>query len=254
MVGAAVRRRLNWIVAETAEVIDETARVRSIVLDCPGWPGHLPGQHVDLRLTAEDGYVAQRSYSIATPTDGDRVVITVELVENGEVSAFLFEDLQVGDRIELRGPIGGYFVWGPSDGGPLQLIGGGSGVVPLMAMLRARVRFESDVPVRYLSSARSIEDVIYRRELEAVASEDSTVQVVHTLTRAHPAGWTGPTRRVDRRMLEEHTWPSGDSPLCFVCGPTGFVEAVATTLVELGHSPDRVRTERFGPTGGGGRP
>src|SRR5919106_3444352 len=182
MAGAEVRRRLSWLVAQVAEFIDETPRVRSIVLDCPGWPGHLPGQHIDLRLTAEDGYQAQRSYSIAAPANGERVVITVELVEDGEVSAFLLEEIRVGDRIELRGPIGGYFVWEPSLGGPLQLIGGGSGVVPLVAMLRARVGSGSDVPVRYLSSARSLEDVIYRSELDQLASEEEGIGVLHTLT------------------------------------------------------------------------
>lgn len=251
MVGAAVRGGLNWLLAEVAEFIDETPRVRSIVLDCPGWPGHLPGQHIDLRLTAEDGYQAQRSYSIAAPADGERVVITVEMVDDGEVSAFLLDDLQIGDRIELRGPIGGYFVWEPSKGGPLQLIGGGSGVVPLMAMVRARVTSGSDVPVRYLSSARSLADVIYRSELAALQSQHDGVDVVHTLTRIVPSGWTGPSGRVDREMLEKHIWPADTSSHCFVCGPTGFVENVATTLVELGHSADRVRTERFGPTGGG---
>jgi ferredoxin-NADP reductase len=251
MAGTAVLGRLNWLAAEVTGFIDETPRVRSIVLASPGWPGHLPGQHIDIRLTAEDGYQAQRSYSIAAPNDGDLVVITVEVVEEGEVSAFLIEDLLVGDRIEIRGPIGGYFVWEPCMGGPLQLIGGGSGVVPLMAMLRARVESGGDVPVRYLSSARSYEDVIYRSELEDVDSGESGVEIVHTLTRSHPPGWTGPTRRVDREMLAEHVWPADESPLCYVCGPTGFVESVATTLVELGHAPERVKTERFGPTGGG---
>jgi ferredoxin-NADP reductase len=250
MAGAAVRGRLNWLAAGATQFIDETPRVRSIVLDCHDWPGHLPGQHIDLRLTAEDGYQAQRSYSIAAPAEGDRVIITVELVDDGEVSPFLIEDLRVGDRIEIRGPIGGYFVWEPTRGGPLQLIGGGSGVVPLMAMLRASVRSRSHAPVRYLSSARAYEDLIYRAELETVASEESGVEVVHTLTRNHPPNWTGPTRRVDREMLAEHVWPPAVSPLCYVCGPTGFVESVATTLVELGHSPERVKTERFGPSGG----
>jgi ferredoxin-NADP reductase len=251
MAGTAVHGRLTWSPATVDHFIDETPRVRSIVLESPDWPGHLPGQHIDIRLTAEDGYQAQRSYSIAAPTDGDRVVITVELVEEGEVSAFLIEDLILGDRIEIRGPIGGYFVWEPSMGGPLQLIGGGSGVVPLMAILRARVEFGGDVPVHFLSSARTNEDVIYRVELEETATKESGVEIVHTLTRNHPPDWTGPTRRVDREMLAEHVWSPQVSPLIYVCGPTGFVESVATSLVELGHPPERVRTERFGPTGGG---
>lgn len=251
MAGAALPGRLNWLIANATEIIDETERVRSIVLECPGWPGHLPGQHIDIRLTAEDGYQAQRSYSIATPADGERVVITVELIEEGEVSPFLIGVLRVGDQIEIRGPIGGYFVWEPSRGGPLQLIGGGSGVAPLMAMLRARVRAGSDVPVRYLSSARSHEDVIYGSELEAISSEQQGVEVLHTLTRGHPPNWKGLTRRVDREVLVQHAWPPDTSPHCYVCGPTGFVEAVATILVKLGHEPARVKTERFGPTGGG---
>ena len=241
---------MNWVAAEVVEFIEETSRVRSIVFDCPDWQGHLPGQHIDLRLTSEDGYIAQRSYSIATPADANRVVITVEKVDDGEVSPFLIEELRIGDHIEVRGPIGGYFVWEPAMGGPLQLIGGGSGVVPLMAMIRLRAESGSDVSTRYLSSARSHDDVLYRSELEGLSSIDG-FEVLHTLTRSHPPDWTGPSRRVDREMLAEHTWPAELSPLCFVCGPTGFVEFVATTLVELGHSPDRVKTERFGPTGGG---
>lgn len=251
MAGTAILGRLNWLAARVTGFIDETPRVRSIVLESPEWPGHLPGQHIDIRLTAEDGYQAQRSYSIANPANDDRVIITVERVDDGEVSTFLIEDLLVGDQIEIRGPIGGYFVWEPSMGGPLQLIGGGSGVVPLMAMLRASVDSDVVVPVRYLSSARSYEAVIYRSELEDIASKQSDVEIVHTLTRSHPPAWSGPTRRVDVDMLAEYVWPAGDSPLCYVCGPTGFVESVATSLVELGHSPASVKTERFGPTGGG---
>jgi len=248
MAGAALPGRLNWLVAKAGDIAEETDRVRSIALDCPGWPGHLPGQHIDIRLTAEDGYQAQRSYSISAPADGERVVITVELVDDGEISPFLIEDLRIGDQIEIRGPIGGYFVWEPSRGGPLQLIGGGSGVAPLMAMLRARVRSGSDVPVRYLSSARSFDDLIYRLELESISSEAEEVEVLHTLTRSHPPNWTGLTGRVDRVMLAKHVWPAFTRPLCYVCGPTGFVENVATTLVSLGHQPGRIKTERFGPS------
>jgi ferredoxin-NADP reductase len=251
MAGAALPRRLNWLIASAVKVIDETARVRSIVFDCPGWPGHLPGHHIDIRLTADDGYQAQRSYSIATPAEGEQVVITVELIEEGEISPFLIGELRVGDRIEIRGPIGGYFVWEPSRGGPLQLIGAGSGVAPLMAMLRARVRDGSEIPVRYLGSARSHEDLIYRSEMESISSKRQGVAILHTLTRSHPPDWAGLTGRVDRDMLTQHVWPADTSPLCYVCGPTGFVETVASTLVELGHEPRRVKTERFGPTGGG---
>ena len=251
MARAALPGRLNWLIARARGIAEETDRVRTIVLDCPGWPGHLPGQHIDIRLTAEDGYQAQRSYSIAAPADGEQVVITVELVDEGEVSPFLIEDLRIGDRIEIRGPIGGYFIWKPSRGGPLQLIGGGSGVVPLMAMLRARVRAGSDVPVRYLSSARSHDDLIYRSEVESISSEVDGVEVLRTLTRCKPPDWTSLEGRVDRVMLAQHVWPSFTRPLCYVCGPTGFVESVANSLVALGHQPGRVKTERFGPTNGG---
>lgn len=248
MAGAAIQRRLNWAVAEVVELVDESPRVRSVVLTSPGWVGHLPGQHIDIRLTAEDGYQAQRSYSIATPEADDLLTITVELVEDGEVSPYLIEDLQVGDQIEIRGPIGGYFVWHATLEGPVQLIGGGSGVVPLMAMLRARATTGSGVPFRLLSSARSQEDLLFQNELNLLVSRDG-VTVTHTLTRSHPEGWSGPTRRVDKNMLEEYTWPPGDRPLVYVCGPTGFVESVATSLVEIGHEADRIRTERFGPSG-----
>ena len=247
MAGTALRRRLSWQIAEVADLVDETANVRSIGLRCPGWEGHLPGQHVDIRLTAEDGYQAQRSYSIATPAEGERITITVELVEDGEVSPYLIEEVVVGDQIELRGPIGGYFVWEPDHGGPLLLVAGGSGVVPLMAMIRARVRSGSDVPVRLLLSSRTWDDVIYRAELEEVGSG---IEVIHTLTRSAPPGWTGRRGRIDRQLLSEVAWPPSDDPLCFVCGPTGLVEAVATALTELGHDPGTVRTERFGPSGG----
>jgi ferredoxin-NADP reductase len=248
MAGAALPGRLNWLIAKAGEIVDETDRVRSIVLDCPGWPGHLPGQHIDIRLTAEDGYQAQRSYSISAPADGEQVVITVEVVDDGEVSPFLVEELRVGDQIEIRGPIGGYFVWEPSRGGPVQLLGGGSGVAPLMAMLRERVRSGSDVPVRYLSSARSYDDLIFRQELESITSEAEEVEVLHTLTRSQPPKWTGLTGRVNRVMLAQHVWPAFTRPLCYVCGPTGFVETVASALVALGHQPGRIKTERFGPT------
>jgi ferredoxin-NADP reductase len=248
MAGAAIQRRLNWAIGQVVEFVDESPRVRSLVITSPGWVGHLPGQHIDIRLTAEDGYQAQRSYSIATPEADDLLTITVELIEEGEVSPYLIEDLQVGDQIEIRGPIGGYFVWHEALGGPVQLIGGGSGVLPLMAMLRARVRTGSDVPFRFLSSARSHEDLLFRDELNGIVSRDG-VMITHTLTRSHPEGWSGPTRRVDKAMLEEYAWLPNDRPLAYVCGPTGFVESVATALVEIGHDPDRIRTERFGPSG-----
>ena len=250
MAGTAVLRRLTWTIAGVVDRVDETARVRSLTFDVPGWTGHLPGQHIDVRLTAEDGYQAQRSYSISTPADGTRVTITVERLEDGEVSPYLTEVLVVGDRIELRGPIGGYFVWEPSRGGPLGLIGGGSGVAPLMAMLRARVAARSDVPVRMLCSWRTAADVIYGNELDAIGRETDGVAITHTLTRSAPEGWTGRRGRFDRGALAGLAWSPEVQPLTFICGPTGFVEAVASVLVELGHDPARILTERFGPTGG----
>ena len=229
------------------EVVPETARVKTLRLEVPEWPGHQPGQHVDVRLTADDGYQAQRSYSIASPA-GVPLELTVELVQDGEVSPYLTEELRAGDRFELRGPVGGYFVWEPSRGGPLFLVAGGSGVVPFRAMLRQLAREGGGVQATLLHSSRSWEDVIYRDELSALVNDD--INVVHTLTRSQPEGWDGYARRVDADMLAE-TGPRPDArPQIYVCGPTPFVEAVANALVELGHAPATVRTERFGPTGG----
>lgn len=228
-----------------AEVRPETPKVRTLVLEVPDWPGHLAGQHVDVKLTAEDGYSAERSYSLASPPEDGRVVLGVELVEDGEVSTYLVEVAQPGDRVEVRGPIGLYFVWRPETGGPLLLVGGGSGVVPLMAILRHRLASGSDVPVRMLLSWRTPADVIYKDELEAASREDG-VEVVHTFTRESPVGWTGYARRIDAAMLAEVGWPASERPHVYVCGPTGLVETVASTLVSLGHEPRHVRTERFG--------
>jgi ferredoxin-NADP reductase len=251
MAGAALQRRLSWRFGHVAELIDETPRVRSVVLDVPGWPGHLPGQHVDVRLTAEDGYQAQRSYSIASPPDTDeRLGLTVERLADGEVSPYLAGELRVGDALELRGPIGGYFVWDVGVGGPLLLVAGGSGVCPLMAMLRHRAVRGSAVPTRLVYSSRSLEDVIYRDELDRLAAAGDGLEVVHTLTRVQPPGWSGHRRRIDREMLAEVAWPLEQRPLTFVCGPTPLVESVAQSLVSLGHPADRIKTERFGPTGG----
>lgn len=246
MAGAAVRRRLTWQLATVDEVIDETARVRTIVLDVQDWPGHRAGQHLDIRLTAEDGYRAEREYSIAS-APGEPVAITVERLDDGEVSPYLTDELRPRDALELRGPVGGYFVWGPEDGGPLLLVAGGSGIVPLRSMLRHRHRVGSDVPARLLYSSRSIEDVIYRDELDQA---EGGVELVHTLTREQPPGWTGHARRVDAALLGEVAWPAHEDPLAFVCGPTSFVETIASGLVELGYPPARVKTERFGATGG----
>jgi ferredoxin-NADP reductase len=246
MAGTAVRRRLTWQLSTVGSLTDETAAVRTIRLDVPDWPGHRAGQHLDVRLTAEDGYRAERSYSIAS-APGEPVEITVERLDDGEVSPYLTEELRAGDELELRGPIGGYFVWDPADGGPLLLLAGGSGIVPLRAILRHRERTGSTVPVRLLYSSRSWEDVIYRDELDALKDG---VKVIHTLTRRQPPGWTGYARRVDAQMLAEVAWPAGQSPLAYACGPTSFVEAVASGLVGLGYPAQRVKTERFGATGG----
>ncbi len=229
-------------------VVDETASTRSIVLDVPGWPRHRAGQHVDVRLTAEDGYQAERSYSIASAPEDADLVLTVERLEDGEVSGYLTGELRAGDEFELRGPIGGYFVWDASTRGPLLLIGGGSGVVPFRAMLRHHQASGSDVPVRLLYSARTLDDVIYRDELAAAAARDA-IEIRFALTRAWPDDWSGYRRRVDRAMLTEVAWPARDRSLVFVCGPTAFVEATAQALVELGHATELIKTERFGGTG-----
>ena len=244
--------RLTWQEAEVVAIRPETARVDSLVLDVPGWTGHRAGQHVDVRLTAEDGYQAQRSYSIAS-APGSPLAITVERIDDGEVSPYLVGELREGDRFELRGPIGGYFVWdpgaAPAPDGPLLLVAGGSGIVPLAAMLRHRVAAGSDVPVRLLYSSRSYDDVIYRDELDELSRSAAGVEVVHTLTRSQPPGWTGYARRVDEAMLRDVAWPASERPVAFVCGPTRFVETVANGLRDLGYEPGRIRTERFGPTG-----
>jgi len=248
LAGTAVRGRLKpltWQIATVADAVDETPRVRTIVLDVPDWSGHRAGQHLDVRLTAEDGYRAEREYSIAS-APGEPVAITVERLEDGEVSPYLTEELRAGDGIELRGPIGGYFVWDGEDAGPLLLVAGGSGVVPLRAMVRHRQRAGSDVPVRLLYSSRTLDDVIYREELDEVRDG---IEVVYTLTRERPPGWTGYDRRVDADLLREVAWRAGDGARAFVCGPTSFVEAVAKGLVDLGYPPARVKTERFGATG-----
>jgi ferredoxin-NADP reductase len=237
----AVHRRLTWQLARVVQVVSENARTKSIVLDAHDWPGHLPGQHVDVRLTAEDGYQVQRSYSIASAPQDEHLVLTVERLDDGEVSPYLTDVLQPGEDLELRGPIGGYFVWHEALGGPLLLVAGGSGVVPLRAMLRHHRASASKIPVRLLYSVRTRGDLIYPDEL---ADYETTI----TLTRERPPGWTGPTGRVDHDLLAETSWSPAERPLVYVCGPTGFVEAVADALVKLGHAPARIRTERFGPT------
>jgi ferredoxin-NADP reductase len=248
MARAALLGRLTWQVAEVVRVAEETPRVKTIAFDVAGWTGHRAGQHVDVRLTAEDGYQAQRSYSIASAPEGTRIELTVERLDDGEVSPYLTDELRPGDQIELRGPVGGYFVWEPAQGGPVLLVAGGSGVVPLTAMLRLRAGAGSDAEMRLLFSSRGWEDVIYRDELERL--NGNGVTILHTLTRSQPADWTGYARRVDAEMLTEIGPRPADRPRVYVCGPTPFVEAVAGALVQLGHHPPRIKTERFGPTGG----
>ena len=249
-------QRIPWRVGTVVALHDETSRARTIVLDVPSWPSHRAGQHVDVRLVAEDGYQAQRSYSIASaPEDATgtspRIALTVERLDDGEVSGYLFDVLRPGDGLEVRGPIGGWFAWDVRDGGPLLLVAGGSGVVPLMAMMRhhahADAATRARIPVRLLYSARTLDDVIYRDELSRLA-EQPGVEVVITLTRGAPADWQGKRGRIDRGLLESVSFPPSARPHAFVCGPTALVELVATWLVELGHPPENVRTERFGPT------
>ena len=243
-------KRLRWQTAEVREVIAETPRVKSLVLHVADRPGHLPGQHVDIRLTGEDGYQAQRSYSIASTPEVPDLMLTVERIDEGEVSPYLANELRPGDQFELRGPIGGYFVWNVAVGGPLFLIGGGSGIAPLMAMLRHRAAHRNTSPAILLYSSRTFEDIIYRDELDRLAAPGNGLTVVHTLTRTQPAGWTGGTRRIDRDMLAGFGFPASARARCFVCGPTPLVEATARSLLSLGHERNLIKTERFGPTGG----
>lgn len=243
--------RLNWQLGAVVETRMETQRSKSLLLAVPEWTGHKAGQHVDIRLTAEDGYQAQRSYSIASPPeDAARLMLTVERLEDGEVSPYLVDELRIGDKLELRGPIGGYFVWEARLGGPLLLVAGGSGIVPLMAIMRHRQKSGSNVLTRLLYSSRSYEEIIYREELDQLASGDRMLEVVYTLTRAQPPGWTGYDRRIDAELLGQVAWKPEQRPLAFICGPTQFVETAAAGLLSLGYEPARIKTERFGPSGG----
>ncbi|MDX6490660.1 MAG: hypothetical protein QOD43_905 [Gaiellaceae bacterium] len=238
--------RLTWLAAEVVGGKWETPRVKTLALTVPGWAGHRAGQHLDVRLTAEDGYQAERSYSIAS-APGEPLALTVERLDDGEVSPYLVDEAREGDGFEVRGPIGGYFVWEPDDPARVLLVGGGSGVVPLMSMARSRARAGGSAPMRLLYSSRSFDDVIYRDELDALAGNG--FEVVHTLTREQPPGWTGFSRRIDPELLAEVAWPAEDEPRVFVCGSTRFVDAAADGLVELGYDPRSIRTERFGATG-----
>ena len=241
---------LRWQIGEVAEIKPETPKVSSIAIDVPEWPGHVAGQHVDVRLTAPDGYQAERSYSIASAPEQKRVTITVERLDDGEVSPYLVGELRANDKVELRGPIGGYFVWRAPGDRPLLLIAGGSGIVPLMAMIRHRAAAGDRTPVRLLYSSRTFDDVIYREELDELGANDGALDVRYTLTRTHPDGWRGYTRRLDRQMIDEVAWPASPAPAVFICGPTSFVEAAAGLLVEHGYESRSIKTERFGATGG----
>jgi ferredoxin-NADP reductase len=248
--GTSPVRRLQWQRAGVREIVVETSRVKSLLLQVKGWQGHLPGQHVDIRLTAEDGYRAQRSYSIASPPEDKFLALTVERVDDGEVSPYLVEDVRLGDQFELRGPIGGYFVWTVAMGGPPCLIAGGSGIAPLMAMLRHRDRSNDRGPALLLYSSRCLEDIIYRNELDAMVNRNPELHVVYTLTRKQPEGWTGHRGRINKELLVDTCFPPERHPKIYICGPTPFVEDVSRFLVELGHDPLTIKTERFGPSGG----
>lgn len=241
--------RLAWRTATVRALVDETPRARTLVLDVPGWPGHRAGQHLDIRLIAEDGYQAQRSYSIASAPEDARVAVTIERLDDGEVSPYLAHDARPGDQFAVRGPIGGYFVWTAADAAPLLLVAGGSGVVPLMSMVRHRAAVRSAVPATLLYSSRSFDDIIYRAELDGLAARRDGLTVVHTLTRRQPDGWAGYARRIDRAMLAEVAFRADRHPTAYVCGPTSLVESAARLLADLGYARDAIRTERFGPTG-----
>lgn len=249
MARTAIPGRLTWRLATVTANEPDNDHTSVVTLDVPGWPGHLAGQHVDIRLTAADGYQAERSYSIASAPGGETIELTVERIDDGEVSPYLTDELREGDQIEIRGPIGGYFAWTPAHGGPLALIGGGSGIVPLMTMLRVRTIEAPGVPAILLASFRSPDRVIYRDELTRRAAEPG-LRIVQTFTRQAPGNWTGYRRRVDAPMLAEVVPTPAETPRIYVCGPTPFVERTASVLVEMGHDPASVRTERFGPTGG----
>ena len=249
-----MRQQLKWQLATVLEIRQETRTVKSLILDVPNWSTHLAGQHIDVRLTAEDGYQTERSYSIASPPEDKHLMLTIECIEDGEVSPYLTAGLRTGDQIELRGPIGGYFVWDANDqknhDSPLLLAAGGSGIAPLMAMLRHRANAHEKVPAKLLYSSRFYDDVIYRAELDHLAANDASLQVIYTFTRRQPPDWKGYRRRIDQAMLMETIWPAADNPLAFACGPTALVETVATYLLGLGYDRERIKTERFGPTGG----
>jgi ferredoxin-NADP reductase len=239
-----------WCVGNVIALHDETETARTIRLKIPDWPGHIAGQHVDVRLTASDGYSAVRSYSIASAPNPDRhIELTIERLPDGEVSPYLTQEVAVGDRLELRGPIGGWFVWRSHQPEPVQLVAGGSGIVPLMAMVRSRAAAGSTAPFRLLYSVREPDAVWYREELHALSGRDNAVTVTYAYTRVTPKGWSRPPSRINAAIIADTTWPSDVGPTSYVCGPTEFVENLAGLLTACGHRPDRIKTERFGPTG-----
>ncbi|WP_420139478.1 ferredoxin reductase [Sphingomonas sp.] len=246
----AAEASAQWRIGTVTAIWSETSAVKTIAFDVPDWPGHLPGQHLDIRLTAADGYVAQRSYSIASaPERTNTIQITVAAVPDGEASEFLLEELRIGDRIELRGPIGRYFAWSPDHDHGLLLVAGGSGIVPLMAILRTRAAAGAVEPARLLYSSRTVDQIIYRDELDTLAARGDGLTVTQTLTRGAPPGWTGERGRIGRIMLKRQGFAPDGRPDIYVCGPTAFVETVAEHLTAIGHAPGRIRTERFGPSG-----
>jgi ferredoxin-NADP reductase len=241
---------MMWHVGTVVALHYETPTAKTITLELADWPFHVAGQHVDVRLTAPDGYSAVRSYSIASaPNAEGRVELTVERLPDGEVSLYLTQELAVGDRLEVRGPIGGWFVWRSRQTEPIQLIAGGSGIVPLMAMIRSRASAESTAPFRLLYSVREPEAVFYRDELQALSNASDSVTVTYAYTRTAPKDWPRPAGRIDASLIAEAAWPSSLAPTCYVCGPTSFVESTAALLIKSGNPPDKIRTERFGPTG-----
>ena len=244
--GLKVRR--TWRPAHLIQRLPETESASTLVLRVPGWPGHLAGQHIDVRLTAPDGYQAARSYSLAAPTNGDRIEITVQRVADGEVSSYLADEARSGDFVEVRGPVGGWFVWKPEDSGPVLLVAGGSGVVPLMAMIRSRDG-ASHTLFRLIYSVRAPEDRIYDHELRRRATVDGGIDIAFLYTRTAPEGETRSVGRIAAEDLVAYGWPADVEPTCYVCGPTAFVETVSDLLVGLGHDPTMIRTERFGPSG-----
>jgi ferredoxin-NADP reductase len=251
MEGATLLRRpVAWQVGTVIALRDETPRAKTITLDVPDWTGHLAGQHVDVRLTAPDGYSAVRSYSIASAANGEkRIQLTVERLPDGEVSPYLTQELRVGDLLELRGPIGGWFVWRAEQTEPVQLVAGGSGIVPLMSMIRSRATASSTSQFRLLYSVREPEAVFYSDELQALAAEDPSVSITYVYTRATPKNWPRPAGRIDAALIAETAWPAKLRPTCYVCGPTSFVEAATRLLIAAGNGGNMIKTERFGPTG-----